>query len=159
MFPLLKKYGCKATIFMITSLIGKEGYLSAEQIREMTASGLVSVQSHTVSHEPLALGDKEFEDVDGEFRNSKIVLQTISGKRVNAVAVPNGSYDPVVLDIAQGYYDVIFSGTSFKLYDYNPLDVPRIGIYRRHTLWEVKALTEQRGTYMAVRTLQKLIGK
>ena len=158
-FPLLKKYDCKATIFMITRLIGKEGYLSADQIREMTASGLVSVQSHTVSHEPLALGDKEFEDVDDEFRCSKIALQAITGQRVNAVSVPNGSYDSVVLDIAKGYYDVIFSGTSFKLYDYNTLDVPRIGIYRRHTLGEVKNLTNRRGTYMVMRMLQKLVGR
>ena len=113
-FPLLKKYNCKATIFMITSLIDQPGYLSSEQIREMTESGLVSVQSHTVSHEPLALGDKLYEDVDYELGESKRILEAISGRPVTALAMPNGSYDSAVIEIAKKYYDVAFTGTDFR---------------------------------------------
>lgn len=157
-YPLLKKYNCKATIFMITRLIGKEGYLSAEQIREMTESGLVSVQSHTVSHDPLALGDKEYEDVDYEMRTSKLILEAISGKNVDSVALPNGSYDPVVLDIAGNYYDIIFSGTSLRPNSIDLLDVQRTGIYRHHSTWDVKAMTNYRGLYTLKRVVQKFFG-
>lgn len=156
-FPLLKKYNCKATVFMITRLIGKEGYLSAAQIKEMTESGLVSVQSHTVSHEPLALGDKEYEDVDFEMRASRAAIERISGREVTAVALPNGSYDSVVLDIAAKYYDVIFSGTSLKPYNGDLLDLNRTGIYRHHSPWDVKAMTKWRGLYAIKRLGQKLI--
>ncbi len=159
-FPLLKKYNCKATIFMITSLIGQEGYLSAEQIREMTESGLVSVQSHTVSHEPLALGDKVYEDVDRELGESKAALEAISGAAVDSVAMPNGSFDDVVIEIAKKYYDVIFTDISFRTYSLEDInDIHRVGIYRRHTLADVKAMTDRRGFYVVKRAAQKLLEK
>lgn len=52
-FPLLKKYKTKATIFVITSKvsdISSGGYLSWSQIREMIASGFVDIQSHSSFH-------------------------------------------------------------------------------------------------------------
>lgn len=157
-FPLLKKYDMKATIFVITSRIGKEGYLTAEQIREMAQSGLVSIQSHTVSHEPLALGDKEFEDVTYELGISKYLLEKISGKRVDAVSMPNGSFDGVVLDIAKGYYDVIFTDTSFRTYSPEDIfDIHRVGIYRHHSLDDVKEITQRRGLYVIKRGIEKLL--
>ncbi len=156
-FPLLKKYNCKATIFMITSLIGEEGYLNAAQIREMTDSGLVSIQSHTVSHDPLALGNKLFEEVDEEFRASKAVLERITQKEVDAVSMPNGSFDGIVLDLAKRYYNVVFSDISFRAYsDEDITDVHRIGIYRRHSAQDIEQMTDMRGFYYVKRTLQKI---
>jgi peptidoglycan/xylan/chitin deacetylase (PgdA/CDA1 family) len=72
-FPLLKKYGMKATIFIATDFVDPTpacrpnlddvwagrvprkdldwwGHLSWAELREMTASGLVDVQSHTRTH-------------------------------------------------------------------------------------------------------------
>lgn len=156
-FPLLKKYNCKATIFMIADRIGKEGYLSAEQIREMTQSGLVSVQSHTVSHEPLALGDKEYEEVVYELEESKKMVEAASGGEVICVAMPNGSYDGVVLDIARRYYDVIFTGDSLHPYSLQDAqDANRAGIYRRHSISDVRRMTKRRGNYVVLRAVQKL---
>ncbi|MGN1098630.1 MAG: polysaccharide deacetylase family protein [Clostridia bacterium] len=158
-FPLLKKYNCKATIFMIASKIDKEGYLSSEQIREMTESGLVSVQSHTVSHEPLALGDKEYEEVVYELGESKSIIEAVSGAPVDVVSMPNGSFDGVVIDIAKEYYDVIFTGDSFRAYSPEDiLDVHRVGIYRRHTIDDVRKMTDHRGMYVIKRGVQKLLG-
>lgn len=159
-FPLLKKYRIKATIFMITSLIDKEGYLTSEQIKEMTDSGLVSVQSHTVSHEPLALGDKVYEEVDAELGQSKAVLEEITGEAVDCLSMPNGSFDGVVRDIARQYYDVIFTGDGFRVYSRENIDdIYRVGIYRRHTADDVRNMTEKRALYLVKRTIQKLLGR
>jgi peptidoglycan/xylan/chitin deacetylase (PgdA/CDA1 family)/RNase H-fold protein (predicted Holliday junction resolvase) len=56
-FPILKKYNMKATIFVIGVSVGKTKYkdteniitphFSYEQAREMIASGLISIESHT----------------------------------------------------------------------------------------------------------------
>jgi len=48
-WPLLKEKGYPFTLFIATDLIGKRGYLSWNQIREMHTAGL-SVANHTKSH-------------------------------------------------------------------------------------------------------------
>lgn len=63
-YPILKKYGFKATINIIVSRIGSDRHhdspilapLNWNQLREMANSGLVDVQSHTYnSHDPVAI--------------------------------------------------------------------------------------------------------
>ncbi len=158
-FPLLKKYGCKATIFMIASKIDQPGYLSSAQIREMTESGVVSVQSHTVSHQPLAWGDKTYEDVDYEMGESKRLIEAASGAEVTAVAMPNGSFDQTVTDIAKKYYNVAFTGTDFAPYTgQDPMNIHRVGIYSRHTIGDIRRMTEKRPLYVLKRGLEKLLG-
>ncbi|MCU0650781.1 MAG: polysaccharide deacetylase family protein [Candidatus Omnitrophica bacterium] len=49
-FPILKKYGLKATIFLIVNDIGKPDKLNWGQIKEMQDSGLIDFGSHSVSH-------------------------------------------------------------------------------------------------------------
>lgn len=48
-FPLLKKHGAKATIYLATGIEGIER-LSPEQISEMQDSGLIEFGAHTVHH-------------------------------------------------------------------------------------------------------------
>ncbi len=158
LFPLLKKYGCKATIFVITSKIDTEGYLTSQQIREMSDSGLVSIQSHTVSHEPLALGDKTYEDVVYEFEESKRILEEITGVAVDTVSMPNGSFDEAVTSIAEKYYDVIFTGTNYRAFE--PVDiknVQRVGIYRYHSINDIRRMTDFRGLQVLFQGMRKLL--
>lgn len=89
-FPLLKQYNMKATIFLITDMIGAEGHLTKEQIREMSESGLVHFGSHTKSHTRLdMLTDYQIRQ---EFVTSKKAIEEITGKEVLALAYPNGVY-------------------------------------------------------------------
>lgn len=158
LFPLLKKYDCKATVFMVTGCIDLPGYLTAEQIREMTESGLVSVQSHTVSHVPLAWGDKTYEDIVYEMSESKRMLEEVSGAPVTALSIPNGNYDGVILDAADDYYDVVFSGTGFRPYSRDEItDIYRVGVYRYHTAGDVRRMTDHRVLYVIKRGLEKLL--
>jgi hypothetical protein len=69
-FPLLKKYNLKATIFVSPEMIepGNKvrkitdqnlcGYMSWEELRLMDESGLVDIQSHTMSHTKYFVSDK-----------------------------------------------------------------------------------------------------
>lgn len=158
LFPLLKKYNCKATIFMITANINWDGYLTDWQMKEMTDSGLVSVQSHTVSHLPMAESGLDSERVEYELNASRDAIESITGQRVNVLSMPNGSYDKEIMAKARESYDVIFTAADFEPFSSNRLwDVHRIGIYRRHTLDDIKAMTDNRGLYLIKRTLQKLV--
>jgi peptidoglycan/xylan/chitin deacetylase (PgdA/CDA1 family) len=53
-FPLLKKFGIKATVFINTFYIGTDpDYLTWEQVKEMYASGLVDFELHSHRHMPV----------------------------------------------------------------------------------------------------------
>lgn len=67
-FPLLKKYGAKATIFISPDYVDtseipsqesrRDGFLSWNDMREMEASGLVDIQSHTMTHSKVYSSDR-----------------------------------------------------------------------------------------------------
>ena len=44
-YPVLKRYNIPATIFIITDFVGTEGFLNWNEIKEMSASGLVDIES------------------------------------------------------------------------------------------------------------------
>lgn len=48
-FPVLRQHGFPATMFVAPGLIGKKGYLTWDQVKEMDASG-ISFGSHTLTH-------------------------------------------------------------------------------------------------------------
>lgn len=107
MFPILQKYGAKATVFLISDQIDKPGYLSREQILEMSASGLVSFQSHTKTHRDLTKLSEA--DIRTEFRYSKYVIESITGKPVKAVSYPEGQYTDKLTKIARDYFTRAYS--------------------------------------------------
>lgn len=69
-YPILKQYGFKATIFTPTGLVNNPDYITWDQIKEMSNSGLVYFANHTWSHHSsagsLELQDKEIKLADGQ---------------------------------------------------------------------------------------------
>jgi hypothetical protein len=57
-FPLLKKYGFRATAFIVPSFVGTRGFLTWSEIAEMSHSGVVDIQSHTLEHKKIFVSDK-----------------------------------------------------------------------------------------------------
>jgi len=53
-WPLLKKYGALATLFIYTDFVGVGKGLTWEEMAEMRASGLIEIQSHAMSHTSLS---------------------------------------------------------------------------------------------------------
>lgn len=49
-YPYLKQNQIPFVLFITTSFIGKSGYLSKEQIKEMLSSGLCTIGAHTINH-------------------------------------------------------------------------------------------------------------
>ena len=113
LFPLLKKYNAKATIFVVAGAVWSKGRLSEAQIKEMSDSGLVSIQSHTVSHPYLTtLGE---EKLHYELSASKERIEKLTGKPVIALAYPSGGNDEEVRSAAAKYYEyaVLDRGGTF----------------------------------------------
>ncbi len=95
-YPILRKYGFKATIFVISSFVGKmEHYFTWEQAREMAEHG-ISIQSHTVDHKSMT--DLSDEQLRAELVESRRKIQEEMGSSVDFIAYPTGTYN---LHIAQ----------------------------------------------------------
>ena len=89
-FPILKKYNLKATFFIVTDSIGRRGYVTWEQIIEMSTAGM-GIYSHTHSHANLStLGDSEIRE---ELTMSKEILEEKLNKVVDILALPYGRGD------------------------------------------------------------------
>lgn len=96
----------KATIFMVGNQIDTNGFLSLEQIKEMSNSGIISIQSHTMTH-PFFNDSQSIGNIDlvKEIKDSKFLLEGVTGKPVTAIAYPYGSYNNNVMDEVKRYYD------------------------------------------------------
>lgn len=131
LFPILKKYKAKATIFLVADYIDRPGFLSKEQIREMSSSGLVSFQSHTKTHRDLTTLSNA--DVRTEFRYSKYVISQITGKPVTAISYPEGQYTDRMTKIVREYFT--------RAYSTDQRSVPRgqemYAIYRKSIVREL----------------------
>ena len=129
LFPLLKKYNSKATIFMITSAIDSEGYLSSEQIKEMAESGLVRFASHT--HDHVSLTSLSEDAIRYQFATSKRILTELTGYEMNAVCYPGGSVSDEIAEIAAEYFNFGYTTVSSAYtYGCDPLLIPRVRVSR-----------------------------
>jgi len=89
-WPLLKKYNYKATLYVIINKLGAKGYITRDQLRELASSGLVEIGSHTFNHPDLRNLKKK--DAQFEIQASKKILEQISGQPVLTFAYPFGYY-------------------------------------------------------------------
>lgn len=102
LFPLLLKYNCKATIFMIAGKEGKPHYMTADMLSEMSASGLVSIQSHTVTHPKL--GEISEAKQRAEMEESRQALVRMTHRIPFVLCYPSGSYNAVTRAAGADYY-------------------------------------------------------
>jgi len=90
-FPILKKHGFPATIFVISHSMGRPGFLSWGQINEMQRSG-IDIGSHTKTHVFLPkVDDKKLWQ---EIFESKQEIQSRLGKEVTLFSYPMGGFNP-----------------------------------------------------------------
>ena len=87
---LLESRGWRGHFFVTTDYIGRQGFLAAEQIRELHARGHV-VGSHSCSH-PARMSPCSPQQIERECRASWRVLSDILGTDVRVASVPGGYY-------------------------------------------------------------------
>ncbi len=106
--PLLKKYQIPATLFIPTSLVGKNlnvtgigpmPIMSQSQIEEAAKSGLVELASHTANH--LLLNEIPLSQIENELVDSQLWLTGLGFESVPILAYPKGRYSTEVISVLQ----------------------------------------------------------
>lgn len=87
---ILRKYQIPFTLFVSLSLIDKKGYITTEQLLELSEDPYCTIGSHGIDHVYYRKLSKE--ECDMQFRDSKKKLEEIIKKEVNYFAFPYGSF-------------------------------------------------------------------
>lgn len=113
-YPILKTYNAKASIFVVTDRIGKEingiKYLGWNECLEMQNSGLVEIFSHSKRH---VFYDKlpAREIRDDVVESYKTIEQNLGKKDFKAFAYPYGAYSKETVLALKN------NGIDFQIYD------------------------------------------
>ena len=126
LFPLLEKYDCKATIAVVEAFTDESSHvhMTSDEIRELSASGYVSIQSHTATH--CFLGEESEERQRYEMEESKKFITRLTGKEPFVLIYPTGSQNGTTLEILTDYYRF---GVKMLGKVWNTSDDPKL-IYR-----------------------------
>lgn len=98
-YPILAKYNFKAVSFIPTGLIGSGYYMNWDQIKEISKSGLVTFEGHTISHPNLTVLSPN--DALRELKEGREILQSQTGYPVNFIAYPLGISNYSVHELAK----------------------------------------------------------
>lgn len=122
--PVLQKYHAKATIYVVVDRhnrdwssykkahhnsgeLAQETKLSDEQVKQLVASGLIEIGSHTLTH--VNLGTATTDVKQKELLESRQQLQQLTGQAIDSFAYPFGIYLPedVILAKHAGYTNAV----------------------------------------------------
>ncbi len=105
-YPILKKHGYTATLFVITGMVERKGYVNWEQVRELVAAGW-TIGSHTVHHQDLRLLTGA--NLKAEMVPARKILQDNTGQSILSFCYPAGKYNDTVVEAvkAAGYYGAV----------------------------------------------------
>ena len=113
-YPILKKYNVKASIFIITNKIGQEidgiKYLSWDNCLEMQNSGLVEIFSHSTKHvfyDKLPIRELR----DDVIESYKLIEEHLGKQDLKVFAYPYGAYTNETVRTLKN------NGIDFQVYD------------------------------------------
>lgn len=127
LLPMLEERGMKATVYMVTNSIGRKGYLSWNQLRDMQNRG-IELGSHTANHQPLTSleRDKQAE----EMKLSKLLMEWNGLKTIFTFSYPNGAYDEGMPELLKEneYLTAVTGDGGLNTFKTNPYLLQRTNI-------------------------------
>ncbi len=108
--PMLEQLGLPAIFFPMTVVLGKDDWLSPDQLREIDAAGM-EVGAHSWDHQRMdRISDEEWAR---QITEPKATLEEILGHPVDMLAYPNGMWSPkALLHVLDAGYRAAFQLTE-----------------------------------------------
>ncbi len=137
-YPILKKHGYTATLYVITGLVERKGYVNWEQVRELAKGGW-TIGSHTVHHQNLRLLTGT--QLQAELVPARRVLQENTGQPILSFCYPAGQYNDAVVEEVKtaGYYGAVTTGPGIARLMDSAFTLKRVRIDGREGLDSFKA--------------------
>ena len=94
----LEKLNCRGHFFIVTSLINKNNFLTAKQIKELSTRGHV-IGTHSHTH-PTLFRDLSMRKKVFEWSKSKTILEEILGQKITIASLPGGDLNDATIQSA-----------------------------------------------------------
>lgn len=146
--PILREFGFGATFFITTGWLGRPGFLSASQLRELASLGF-EIGSHSLTHAHLT--DLDHAALHREISGSKLELEQILGQPIEHFSCPGGSYNARVAQLARkaGYRTVCTSQVRVNTARTDTLALGRIAVTRHTPATEFWNICQAHGLWRA----------
>ncbi len=127
LLPMLEERHMTAVVYMVTNSIGRKGYLSWNQLRDMQKRG-IEIGSHTANHQPLTRLDREKQAE--EMKLSKLLMEWNGLKTIYSFSYPNGAYDEGMPELLQEneYLNAVTGDGGINTFKTNPYLLQRTNI-------------------------------
>lgn len=137
--PLLQELGFGATFYLTVGFLGKPGFMSPSQARELAQTGM-ELGCHSLTH-PF-LPDLEEAGLHREIVDAKKQLEDITGVAIHHYSCPGGRWDQRIGRIANqaGYQSVATSDIGLNRPGTDRYSLPRIAVTRGVTSPEFRKL-------------------
>jgi peptidoglycan/xylan/chitin deacetylase (PgdA/CDA1 family) len=145
--PLLAKKGFNATFYVTVDHLGKDGYLTKAELRELGDLGF-EIGSHSMTHRHLS--DLDEQQIRNELLNSKDALEEIVGKPIDHFSCPGGRVNTAVTKAAldAGYKTVATSRLGTNSSQSNRFALARVAVKRDMNLKTFARICNGKGQFL-----------
>jgi len=152
----LEKIGIRGHFFIVTSLIGRKGFLSADEILDLHKQGHV-IGSHSHTH-PNVFNSLDRDEMMYEWSKSKQILEDIVQEKIVCCSIPGGDSNIDAFQTAGeiGYDYVFSSDPSFYPIQLDSTTViGRVGLKKGDSLKKVQRIMNYKGIVL-IKVIRKI---
>ncbi len=144
--PILAKLSFQATFYLTVGFLGKRGFMTRQQARELGDAGF-EIGCHSISHPYLT--DLDDAGLKLEIADAKNQLEDIVGRVVKSYSCPGGRWAQRVAAVAEqaGYESVATSQVGMNTPETDPFCLSRIAVTRDFALTDFQRLCSGEGLW------------
>lgn len=126
-WPILKRYGFPATVFVTPAEVGEPRFVTWDQVTGMARDGM-TIGSHTMHHRYLPLVKPE--DLQEELMTSKQTVEQRIGRAVDFLSYPIGGFTSQAQVVAKqaGYRAAVTTNRTFSTSRFDRFAIRRIKV-------------------------------